>query len=621
MNNDVKDPTNDTATMWLLGGIASAAVLVGGGASVSLHLGSALSDTDQNVPANPADVVSQLYTGDLVWPTGATIVAVFFALLLLVLLGAVAVGLARRRAGRSRVDDAAKYLASIKDVRSLTEKSCRAAADRLGTPIEKGCPPGVPLGVMVGTNARLYADIESTHVDIWGPRTGKTTSRVVPAILAAIGSVLTTSNKRDVVDITRAYRAEVGTIRVFDPQRVAHEPPTWFWDPLSWVRSETATTAATDDVDDVFTDVSVHERKAAALAKQFAVGPDGQAASKDSFFDPEGEDLLASLILAAATSRYGITQVYRWVTDEQNLEPIQLLREGGYSLMADGLSAHYNATPKQRSGVFTTAKKMINCLKLSSVHPWIERTGPGDTRPEFDPATFARSQTDTLYSLSKEGVGSVGPLVTALTVAVCDEILDYASEIEGGRLRTPVLFALDEVANVVRWQELPGLYSHFGSRGIIIMSILQSWSQGVRCWGEDGMKALWSAANVKVYGGGVAVDDGPFLRNMSTAVGDHHELSGSVSSGRGGGSQSRQRTKVRTLTEAELEALPRGRALVRSSGNLPVLIKTVQWSNGPYADAVAAAQERANKAADDDRAGTVRLDKTPEFSGTEATPL
>ena len=52
-----------------------------------------------------------------------------------------------------------------------------------------------------------------------------------------------------------------------------------------------------------------------------------------------------------------------------------------------------------------------------------------------------------------------------------------------------------------------------------------------------------------------------------------------------------------------------------------MLIKTVQWSNGPYADAVAAAQERADKAADDDRAGTVRLDKTPEFSGTEATPL
>ena len=36
------------------------------------------------------------------------------------------------------------------------------------------------------------------------------------------------------------------------------------------------------------------------------------------------------------------------------------------------------------------------------------------------------------------------------------------------------------------------------------MTILQSWSQGVDVWGESGMKKLWSAANIKVYGGGVS---------------------------------------------------------------------------------------------------------------------
>lgn len=120
MNTDVKDPSNDSAMMWLVGGLASAAVLIGGGASMSLRLGS-----EQEVPANPADVVSQLYTGDLVWTSGATVVAVFFTLLMLALLGAVGVALGRRRARRSRVDDAAEHLGRIKDVRSLTYKSCR----------------------------------------------------------------------------------------------------------------------------------------------------------------------------------------------------------------------------------------------------------------------------------------------------------------------------------------------------------------------------------------------------------------------------------------------------------------------------------------------------------------
>ena len=47
------------------------------------------------------------------------------------------------------------------------------------------------------------------------------------------------------------------------------------------------------------------------------------------------------------------------------------------------------------------------------------------------------------------------------------------------------------------------MYSHFGSRGIVVDTLLQSWSQGTARWGDAGMKKLWSAANVAVYGGGV----------------------------------------------------------------------------------------------------------------------
>ena len=153
------------------------------------------------------------------------------------------------------------------------------------------------------------------------------------------------------------------------------------------------------------------------------------------------------------------------------------------------------------------------------------------------------------------------------------------------------------MANVVRWSKLPSLYSHYGSRGIIIMAILQSWSQGVEVWGERGMKKLWSAANVKVYGGGVAVDDGVFLRDMSTAIGDHWEITGSVTASSQGRSTSKQRTKVRTFTESELEALPRGRAIVRSSGNRPVIVRTAPWMAGPHADQIRASIEAHDPAA------------------------
>ncbi len=98
---------------------------------------------------------------------------------------------------------------------------------------------------------QLYGSWEDMHLDIWGPRTGKTTSRAIPAILDAPGAVLVTSNKRDVVDATRDVRAVAGPVWVFDPQGITLEEASWWWNPLSYV---------TDEV------------RAARLAEHFAAG-------------------------------------------------------------------------------------------------------------------------------------------------------------------------------------------------------------------------------------------------------------------------------------------------------------------------------------------------------------
>ena len=132
---------------------------------------------------------------------------------------------------------------------------------------------------------------------------------------------------------------------------------------------------------------------------------------------------------------------------------------------------------------------MASCLKDSGTRQWVNRTGENDTRPEFDPGAFVRS-TGTLYSLSKEGAGSAGPLVLALTAATVEAAEELAAVSPGGRMQTPMLGVLDEAANVCRWRDLPDLYSHYGSRGIPIMSVFQSWSQGVSVFGKEGMDKL-----------------------------------------------------------------------------------------------------------------------------------
>ena len=196
----------------------------------------------------------------------------------------------------------------------------------------------------------------------------------------------------------------------------------------------------------------------------------------------------------------------------------------------------------------------------------------------------------TLYSLSKEGRGTAGPLVTALTVAVVEAAEELAAVSPGGRLSTPLLGVLDEAANVCRWRELPNLYSHYGSRGIVLMTILQSWSQGVDVWGEAGMKKLWSAANIAVYGGGVKEKE--FLEMLSALIGDYDKRTTSVSVGKGQRSITEQLARERILDIADLAALPKGRAVVLASGTRPTLITTQPWMTSPYAAEVKASIQK-----------------------------
>ncbi len=119
-----------------------------------------------------------------------------------------------------------------------------------------------------------------------------------------------------------------------------------------------------------------------------------------------------------------------------------------------------------------------------------------------------------------------------------------------------------------------------------MMPILQSWSQGVEVWGRDGMRKLWSAANVKVYGGGVSEVE--FLSELSQLIGEYDVRQVSTSHGKGGRSTSRSVRRERVLDVYDLGSLPRGRALLIASGVAPTLIKTTPWMTGPHVHEVRA---------------------------------
>ena len=162
----------------------------------------------------------------------------------------------------------------------------------------------------------------------------------------------------------------------------------------------------------------------------------------------------------------------------------------------------------------------------------------------------------------------------------------------GGRLDPPLLCVLDEAANICKISDLPQLYSHLGSRGILPITILQSYPQGARVWGEQGMAALWSAATIKVIGAGI--DDAKLAEDLSRLVGEHDVPVGSrTQDGSGISSWQTSTQRRRILEPAQIRAIERGHALLFATGIPAAMIRLLPWYTGPHA----AQLERDNTAA------------------------
>ena len=267
----------------------------------------------------------------------------------------------------------------------------------------------------------------------------------------------------------------------------------------------------------------------------------------------------ALLLAAAASSARTLRDVARWLDDPAAPDPGRLLEGAGFRALASSLRGTQHGAPDTRDGIYETARTAAQCMHDEEIMAWV--TPPAAGMPVFDPAAFACSR-DTLYLLT-EDLSAAAPLIAALTDTAI-RAARRAAERAGGRLDPPHALILDEAANICRIADLPQLYSHLGSRGIVPVTILQSYEQGVTVWGEHGMAALWGAATKKLIGAGL---DSPRLtRDLATLIGQHDVPVRSASYG-DGRSASRSRCAARTSSNPRHpRPPPRHRAASRHRG-------------------------------------------------------
>jgi type IV secretory pathway TraG/TraD family ATPase VirD4 len=419
-----------------------------------------------------------------------------------------------------------------------------------------------------GRGPALFASWEDTITAFMAPRSGKTTALSIPYVLSAPGTVVATSNKADLWAATAQLRASSGsTVWLFDPQRITGSRQRWWWNPLAGLASVEA---------------------AHRLAAHFVLTVDDN--TKRDLWGPAAQDLLCAMFLAAASSGRSLRECGRWLADAGSPIPAELLAAAGFGALAASLRGAQNGAPETRDGIYQTARTAAKCINDEDIMVWVAPPR-GEDLPAFDPAGFA-SGRDTLYLLT-ESRSAASPLIAALTDTVMRAGRRQA-ERNGGRLDPPMAVILDEAANICRIADLPELYSHLGSRGMVPVTILQSYQQGVSVWGEPGMAALWGASTRKVIGAGI--DDPRHARDLATLVGQHDVPVISVSYGDGRASQQVSLRRQEILEAADIRALAPGSALLLATGARPALISLRPWYSGPQAPQISAAIGRAEAA-------------------------
>jgi type IV secretory pathway TraG/TraD family ATPase VirD4 len=561
---------------WAVVLVAGVSLVVFGGVWLGGTVGAALTGAGWHPPAFTLATFADLFTGGpaRLWP-GASPVGVVAGIVLLFGAAGALMALAVRRVMRFTARP--KGLASSRDLAAMGPEGIAARAREL-RPSLKGRErlhpdeTGNLLGDLDPNGPELRSSFEDVELDLMAPRAGKSTGIAVPRVLRAQGAVLLTSNKSDVYAVTRAAREQAGRVWTFDPQGIAHSPREMWWDILS----------------------DCHTIEGARrLAGHFVASVNDDQSKKD-FWISAAQNTLTALFLAAARGRGSVLDLLGWLADPADRTPVDLLRDVGMAAMAEQLQGTVRGAVETRDGIYETARQCVACLLDPEIVAWVT---PDPRLPEFKPHEHVLGK-DTLYLLSKDGGGSAAGVIAGLADATMRAGV-VAAERMGGRLDPPMTAVLDEAANVCRISDLPDLYSHFGSRGINVVTLLQSYRQGSRVWGEAGMDALWSAATVKLLGAGL--DDADFVEKVSKLVGNHDVRTASYSRSKEGVSRSYSYRLDPVLPADRIRALPKGTALLLATGVRPALIRLRPWYKEPDAGAISAAA-KAETAAITERA-------------------
>jgi len=325
---------------------------------------------------------------------------------------------------------------------------------------------GVYLGVG-NDGAPRYARAERAALLLGPPRAGKTSSVIIPALIAHTGPAVSTSTKSDVAAATVVIRNSGGRAWVFDP--TGHGSGQL--GPTTELRWSPVTSSRPWD-------------GALLMARAMTVKV-GAGATDRSHWASRAQALLAPLLHAAAVHGRNMDAVVGWVMRHEIDEPGVLLEDARCSKLAfASLLGILNTEDRERSSIFSTTADALEAYTS-------ENALAAARDPNFDVEQFVRSAETIYIHAPAEEQAAAAPIVCGLLSEI--RRATYKAHAAGQLASGRMLFALDEAANIAPLDELPQIASEGGGQGLILLAAFQDLSQARQRWGAqaDGFLTLF----------------------------------------------------------------------------------------------------------------------------------
>lgn len=225
--------------------------------------------------------------------------------------------------------------------------------------------------------------------------------------------------------------------------------------------------------------------------------------------------------------------------------------------------AALNTSDQAMASVMSTAMSRLNAFLDSEM----EQILCFDTA--IDAEKFCKEKCAVFVVLPEENPNTFF-MVSLLIQQMYREILTVADE-NGGKLDNRVMFYCDEFGTLPPINQADKIYSASRSRKLSIVSIIQSYEQLKKNYGEEGMKIIKDNCQVTIAGGFAPTSE--TADEISKSLGSRTVMTGSVSRSKNDPSQSLQMTERPLMTSDELKTMAKGTFIVMKTGTHPFISK------------------------------------------------